>query len=58
MIAFFIICAAVCAVLSIFVGVNYKFEDYLPDDAKSTHALDVMYEGYAPGDSESEGAHL
>ena len=45
-IAFFIICAAVCAVLSIFVGVNYKFEDYLPDDAKSTHALDVMYEEY------------
>lgn len=42
----FVIAAAVCAFLSTMVGVDYKFADYLPDDAKSTKALDVMNEEY------------
>lgn len=42
----FVIAAVVCAFLSTMVGVDYKFADYLPDDAKSTKALDVMNEEY------------
>lgn len=42
----FVIAAAVCAFLSTMVGVDYKFADYLPDDARSTKALDVMNEEY------------
>lgn len=42
----FVIAAAVCAFLSTMVGVDYKFADYLPDDAKSTKALNVMNEEY------------
>ena len=32
----------VCAVMKQFVGVDYDMNDYLPDDAPSTVALDVM----------------
>ena len=35
------LCGGLCSAVNI-RRVNYKFEDYLPDDAKSTHALDVM----------------
>ena len=42
----FVIAAVVCAVLSTMVGVDYKFADYLPDDAQSTKALDVMNKEY------------
>lgn len=45
-IAVFLLAAVVCAGLSAFVGVNYKFADYLPEDAASTKALDVMEEEY------------
>ena len=43
-ILFFTAAAAVCAVLSALVGVNYKFADYLPEEAASTRALEVMEE--------------
>lgn len=45
----FIYCvlAVICIFLSQFVGVNYVFADYLPSDAKSTIALDLMEEEYA-----------
>lgn len=42
----FVMAAVVCTFLSTMVGVDYKFADYLPDDAKSTKALDVMNEEY------------
>lgn len=42
----FAIAAAVCAFLSTMVGVDYKFADYLPDDAQSTKAIDIMNEEY------------
>lgn len=45
-IVLFVLAAAVCAVLSTMVGVDYKFADYLPDDAESTKALDIMEEEY------------
>lgn len=34
-ICLFVIGAAVCAFLSTLVGVDYKFADYLPDDAQT-----------------------
>lgn len=43
----FVLAAALCAVLSGLVGVNYNFADYLPDDAASTRALEVMDEEYS-----------
>lgn len=45
-ISVFLILAVVCAGLSTMVGVNYSFTDYLPDDAPSTKALDIMNEEY------------
>lgn len=42
----FLALTVICAVLSTQVGVNYNFADYLPDDAASTKALDVMEEEY------------
>ena len=42
----FLIATVICAGLSTMVGVNYKFADYLPDDAPSTTALDTMEEEY------------
>ena len=43
----FVFLAVVCAGLSTKVGVNYKFADYLPDDAASTVALDTMEKEYS-----------
>ena len=43
----FVAAAAVCAVLSGLVGVNYKFADYLPEEAASTRAIEVMEEEYS-----------
>ena len=42
----FVIAAIICAGLSTQVGVNYNFTDYLPDDAASTKALEVMEKEY------------
>ena len=42
----FLILAVVSAGFSTMVGVNYSFTDYLPDDAPSTKALDIMNEEY------------
>lgn len=42
----FVIAAAICAFLSTMVEVDYKFADYLPDDAQSTKAIDIMNEEY------------
>lgn len=39
--------AVVCAGIPTKVGVNYKFADYLPDDAASTVALDTMEKEYS-----------
>lgn len=39
--------AIICMFLSQFVGVNYVFADYLPSDAKSTIALNIMEDEYA-----------
>lgn len=38
----FLVIAAICAVLSSGVKVNYNMVDYLPDSAQSTKALDLM----------------
>lgn len=43
----FVFLAVVCAGIFIKVGVNYKFADYLPDDAASTVALDTMEKEYS-----------
>lgn len=43
----FLIVTVICAGLSILVGVNYNFADYLPKDAPSTNALNVMEEEYS-----------
>ncbi len=45
----FIALTALCGLLSRGVSVNYNFFDYLPDNAPSTIALDVMSEEYAGG---------
>lgn len=42
----FFVAAAICMALSTLVKVDYDFADYLPDDAQSTKALDVMNEEY------------
>lgn len=42
----FVIATAICAFLSTMVEVDYKFADYLPDDAQSTKAIDIMNEEY------------
>ncbi len=38
----FVIFAAICIVLTLFVRVNYNLVDYLPPDAQSTTALEIM----------------
>lgn len=48
-VALFLICAAVGAVLAGGVKVNYTFADYLPEDTPSTIALDVMNEEFGGG---------
>ncbi|MGN0262718.1 MAG: RND family transporter [Eggerthellaceae bacterium] len=44
--AAYLVVAAICGLLSQFVGVNYDMNDYLPEDAASTQALDVMEEEF------------
>jgi hypothetical protein len=41
-VAAFIVIAAVCIILQMFVGVNYNMVDYLPADAQSTRAIGIM----------------
>ncbi|PWM46825.1 MAG: RND transporter [Clostridiales bacterium] len=41
-VAVFCVIFIACAVLAIFVPVNYKLESYLPADAESTKALQIM----------------
>ena len=43
----FMILTVICIGLSTLVGVNYNFADYLPKDAPSTNALNVMDEEYS-----------
>lgn len=45
--AAFIVCALVCVPLKQLVGVDYDMNDYLPADAGSTVALDVMNEQFS-----------
>ncbi|WP_310605160.1 efflux RND transporter permease subunit [Anaerosporobacter sp.] len=45
-IGIFLVLTLICGLLSKLVGVNYDFADYLPEDAKSTKAIDVMLEEY------------
>ncbi|MGN1114738.1 MAG: RND family transporter [Oscillospiraceae bacterium] len=45
----FILLAAVGTILRSFVSVNYDMNDYLPEDSKSTVALDVMNEEFEGG---------
>ena len=44
--ALFIAAAAICAVLQSFVAVNYNMVDYLPPEAQSTKALEIMQEEF------------
>ncbi len=48
-ITFFLIVAVVSAVLIPGVSVNYDLTDYLPEDAESTQALDLMYAEFGSG---------
>ena len=48
-IAIFLICTVVCAVLFLGVEVNYDLTDYLPEDAESTVALDIMMSEFGSG---------
>ena len=43
----FVMLAVICTGLSMLVGVNYNFADYLPEDAPSTKALNIMEEEYS-----------
>lgn len=45
----FSICFVVCLFLKNFVSVNYDINDYLPEDAKSTIAIEVMEEEFDGG---------
>lgn len=45
----YLIAAAVCAVLSQMVSINYNLMDYLPDDAASTKAINVLTDEYHQG---------
>lgn len=45
----FSVCFVVCLLLQNFVSVNYDMNDYLPSDAKSTVALEVMQEEFDGG---------
>lgn len=47
--AFFAVCFVLCLFLQNLVSVNYDMNDYLPSDAKSTVALDVMQEEFDGG---------
>ena len=43
------VAAVLCALLSLLVSVNYDINDYLPPDAPSTIAIDVMEEAFGGG---------
>ncbi len=45
----FVIITVLCALLQNLVAVNYDMNDYLPEDAKSTVALEEMQEEYEGG---------
>lgn len=45
-IVLFVICFVICLLLRNMVSVNYDMNDYLPSDAKSTIALEVMQEEF------------
>ena len=45
-IVFFIILVLICGILSLFVDVNYNLVDYLPKEAQSTMALEIMKEEF------------
>jgi len=45
-IAIFIAVAVICAILAMMVGVNYDMTDYLPPEAQSTKALEIMEEEF------------
>ena len=45
-IIFYVILALICAFLSLFVAVNYNINDYLPENAASTIALNTMEEEF------------
>lgn len=45
-VAFFLAATVVCGALTMLVSVNYDMVDYLPDEAPSTIALDVMDNAY------------
>ncbi len=42
----FLVVAIVCAILMIGVGINYNLADYLPNDAPSTKAMNVMKDSF------------
>lgn len=46
-VATFVALAVACAALIPFVGVNYNMVDYLPDEAQSTTAVDIMGEEFS-----------
>ena len=46
-VAAFVALAVACAALIPFVGVNYNMVDYLPDEAQSTTAVDIMGEEFS-----------
>lgn len=47
--AIFVFISMFCMILQNFVGVNYDMNDYLPDDAASTIALEVMEDEFSGG---------
>ena len=49
MIVFFLFCAAACLICKQMVAVNYDMNDYLPKNAPSSVALDVMNDEFSGG---------
>lgn len=45
-VAVFSVVALVCAVMALFVRVNYNMVDYLPEEAQSTKAVEIMNEEF------------
>ena len=41
--------AALCALLSLLVAVNYDINDYLPPESPSTVAIEVMEDAFSGG---------
>lgn len=54
-VAFFLAATVVCGALTMLVSVNYDMVDYLPDEAPSTIALDVMDNAYETAASQPCG---